>query len=74
VQYLQFTIVKIHETQLSMNFNATSHHVLCAGGVKLLDTVEHYVKKDIETSFISGYVLRNLILSRQENAKQYQNF
>jgi hypothetical protein len=44
-----------------------------AGDVKLLDTDEHNIKKDTETSFMSGYVVRKLIVSRQENAKQYQN-
>ena len=46
----------------------------CAGGVKLLDTDEHNIKKDTETSFMVGYVVRKLIVPRQENAKQYQNF
>jgi len=62
------------ENQLALSFNWTSQHVLCAGDVKLLHTDEHSIKKNTKTSFMSGYVLRNLIVSRRENAKQYQNF
>ena len=74
MQYLQYTIRKILENQVALSFNGTSQHVLCAGDVKLLDTDEHNIKKDTETSFMVGYVVRKLIVPRQENAKQYQNF
>jgi hypothetical protein len=68
-KYLQFTVVKILENQLPLSFNATSQHVLCVGDVKLLDTGEHNIEKDIETSFMSAYVLRNLIVSCPRECK-----
>jgi hypothetical protein len=59
---------------VALSFNERSQHVLFAGDVKLLDTDEHNMKKDTETFFMSGYMVRKLIVSRQEKAKQYQNF
>ena len=73
---MQYTIGKILENQVALNFNGTSQHLICAGNVKLLDTDERSMKKDAETSFVVGYVVRKMIVSskRMPNSNKTSNY
>ena len=70
---LQYAFGKILVKQVAVSCNGTYQQVLCARDVKLPDIDENNIKKDTESNFVSGYVLRKLIVYRQGKVKQKQN-